>query len=189
MFFYLLIVPGLIWIFVEIIKIKKIKKHDVVLYRFCQIRRDVMVVLREKGLSQSREEYLLHKRLLEALNKTIHYYDDLKTSLFNWRKFFEYLKEVRETATEIDKFELPEDSRITELYNGFVSAWFKALYAYTPFLREILLRPIMFLLKKVFAYSYYRSLRSFIVTLNGLIEKFEVPPKISKPITAAMVVN
>ena len=64
-----------------------IKKHDRVLFRFCQIRRDLMKDLRDRyDTTLNQQEWQAAKFLLEKLNGVIQHYHSHKTTMFNLRK-------------------------------------------------------------------------------------------------------
>ena len=89
-----------------------IKKHDRVLFRFCQIRRDLMKDLRDRyDTTLNQQEWQAAKFLLEKLNGVIQHYHSHKTTMFNLRKVRQMIKsdlqKYKETQQEI-KARLPK---------------------------------------------------------------------------------
>lgn len=126
------------------VDIKRHERHDRVLFRFCQIRRDLMAELRARYQSLSREEFESMEFLLSLLDEVIQHYGRHKTAMFNFRKMRRAverdLEHYRKTEREARLTRVPP-GRITELYADFVRATAMAFVAYTPFLRtEIILR-------------------------------------------------
>ncbi|WOV91930.1 MAG: hypothetical protein R1F54_04700 [Candidatus Zeuxoniibacter abyssi] len=125
-----------------------IKKHDRVLFRFCQIRRDLMKDLRDRyDTTLNQQEWQAAKFLLEKLNGVIQHYHSHKTTMFNLRKVRQMIKsdlqKYKETQQEIKARlpEVPKDTKVYELYGDFARASWQSFFTYTPFIRtEIILR-------------------------------------------------
>ena len=75
---YIAIAPVLIYSLFIIHKFNKLKKHDTVLYRFCQIRRNIMKLLRDNYLDLTVDSYKTLRNLLRNINLAIHDYNNLK---------------------------------------------------------------------------------------------------------------
>lgn len=145
--FYILIIPILVYSLFIIVKLRNLKKHDIILYRFCQIRRDTMSLLRNKYLQLDSNEYKSLKKILEFLNHTIHYYDQNKSSLFNLRNYINFAKKYKESASKIEKIKLPENEEIKKIYKDFSIGMIYAFISYTPFIAsEIFLRFVIYIL-------------------------------------------
>ena len=76
MFFYILMIPVLFFSVLMIIHLRRLKKHDEVLYTFCQNRREIMFMIREENFALSKKDYFDLRKLAEVNNKTIRH--------FNW---------------------------------------------------------------------------------------------------------
>lgn len=123
------------------------KKDDHVLFRFCQIRRNLMGELRDRYDSLTPEEFESAKFLSEALNGVIRHYRPHKTMMFNLRtvrrlisKDLRRYKKLQESVQK-QLSGIPPDTKIAELYGDFSRASMLAFLSYTPFIIwEILLR-------------------------------------------------
>lgn len=145
--FYLLIIPVLVSSAFMIHRLRKIKKHDKVLFHFCQIRRDAMELLRNNYSEMTIEEYRAIRRVLMALNSTIHDYNDYKISIFNFRRFYRMVKNYKKTTSSIERMKLPKNSDIGKLLQDFSIGMIKAFFAYTPFLKsEIIFKLVILIL-------------------------------------------
>src|SRR6266702_1750215 len=100
MYFYFLIIPSLVVLALVCLDLCRIKKHDKVLYRFCQIRRESMSFLRKKGFSLSVHDYTVLKEMLDGLDITIHNYNACKCKVFNYRNFTSKLAELKIEASK-----------------------------------------------------------------------------------------
>lgn len=127
--------------------VKKHQKHDYVLFRFCQIRRDLMEELRGRFDTLTPCEYEAAEFLLSALNGIIRHYHNHKITMFNLRKMRRIVEsdlqchqKVREDVKQ-QLSRVPSDTKISVLYNDFFRAATVAFLSYTPFIRcEIILR-------------------------------------------------
>lgn len=143
--FYLLMVPLLLVLFCMILYLRKLKKHDIVLYRFCQLRRNTISMIAENKLTLSKEEYSSLRTLITILNSTIHNYNECKTAVFDIRNLFKHFRELKKSTNEIENLQLPDNKDIKELYFQFLFSMFYAFFAYTPFLKsEIVLTIITY---------------------------------------------
>ena len=122
----------------SLVQIKKIAKHDGVLFPLCQLRRDIMRFLYENVFENpgalSHQEYQSVKRLLGVLNATISDYDKHKTVMFNPREMAEHLEAYRRTSMLATK--VPDNSEIRELHRCFRHLLVAAFMAYTPLIRS-----------------------------------------------------
>ena len=130
------------------VNVKKHEKHDCVLFRFCQIRRDLMKDLRDRyDTTLTLQEWQAAQFLLKNINGIIQHYYSHRATMFNLRKVRQMiesdLKIYQNTQLEISKHrsELPKETEIWRLYKNFANACFQSFIAYTPFIRlEIVLR-------------------------------------------------
>ncbi len=120
------------------IQIKKIAKHDGVLFPFCQLRRDIMKFLYENVVETpgvlSRDEYASVRRLSNALDTKIRDYNRHKTVMFNMRKMAKHLEAYRLTATPA--LEISDNPTIRQFHARFGRLLVKAFIAYTPLFRS-----------------------------------------------------
>lgn len=131
--FLLMSVPAIIWL-------RRIRRHDHVLFLFCQIRRDAMALVRERQFDFEREDYIALRNLIELLNTTIDNYNEYKTVVFNVRRLANLLIKYRKTARRFDdKLRETHDPTINALSHRFVLAMMEAFLAYTPLIRLTLM--------------------------------------------------
>jgi hypothetical protein len=143
--FYVAVVPALALSAYMIYYLSRLQKHDRVLYRFCQIRREMMEFFREHGSELSPEEYSSARRLVEVLNLTIHNYKHERTRMFDGRKL---LRTLRDYEASVDAVVLADNSRDNERIRAFRTKFektlFFAFFEYTPFFRsELALRVLL----------------------------------------------
>ncbi len=127
------------------IRIRKVAKHDGVLFPLCQLRRDLMRFLYDnvfvKPNALSHEEYVSIRRLSDALDDTIHNYNQHKTLIFNFRKMVKYLRQHRHTLKRTALMNLTDSKEIQEFHARFSHCLARAFLAYTPLIHwELLLR-------------------------------------------------
>ncbi len=131
---YILFVCFLIFSFFDWMYLKKVSRHDGVLFPFCQLRRDIMSFLYENVFQNpgalSREEYAAVRRLSDTLNGTIRNYNQHKTWTFNMRKMPEHLEAYRQAADTTSN--IPNHPIIQEFHERFRRLLVKAFIAYTP---------------------------------------------------------
>jgi len=85
-------------------KIKRHIKHDKYLYKFCQLRREIMSYLRINHDVLSKTEYQATKQILDVLNIAINLYSKNEASnLFNIRKFAKFVSETKHLSDSSKK--------------------------------------------------------------------------------------
>lgn len=143
--FYAALVPVLVLSLVMIQRLHEMRKHDSVLYRFCEIRRRMMRLLRDRGSSLPADDYSGARLLLHVLNSTIHNYHQEKRRMFDGRGFIRYLREYRTTSETFESLNVLADAELQDLRNETGRAMVDGFFTYTPFLRfEILARAVLF---------------------------------------------
>ena len=134
---YILFMCFLIFSFFDWRYLKKVSRHDGVLFPFCQLRRDIMSFLYENIFQNpgalSREEYAAVRRLSDTLNGTIRNYNQHKTLMFNMREMAEHLEAYRQAADTT--LNIPNHPVIQEFHERFGRLLVKAFIAYTPLIR------------------------------------------------------
>lgn len=139
-----LLIGFLVWSLYVTHQLVKLKKHDEVLYRFCQLRRDVMLYLRENFDRLTREDYERAREILVDLDDTIHFYDEHKITRFNLRPFVVFF------IDKIKRSDLPErgavspQSPLALVAKKKGEALSEAFFRYTPWLRSELLARVIF---------------------------------------------
>ena len=123
--------------------LRRLKKHDKVLYRFCQLRRETMSIIREANFDLKPEDYAVLRALVEKTSDTIHDFNNCKVSLFNVRK----LSEQVSRAKMIEALDV-ENPQIQKLCLGYTLAMLRAFFTFTPFIKsELGLRVAPYLLR------------------------------------------
>ena len=170
--FYLTITPVLILSLCMIVYLRDMKKHDHVLYKVCQVRRDSMCYLRENWENLDKTDYIALRRLVEALNMVISNYNDHKTILFNLRKFKNFIREYKSFSKEVESIPTPQNEEIKIIYNSAWIAFFSGFFAYTPLIRsEVAMRAILLIttiLSKLGVRYINNSARQTIETISNI---------------------
>lgn len=128
------------------VQLNRTKTHDKVLYRFCQVRRDIMTLFRTKGFEISKHDYVALRQILDVVSTTIHHFNDCKATIFNIRTLARLSGEYRASEAEMKKFlpSCPEGRKIVDAYR---SAMMKAFLSYTPFIKsEVALRFFLYVM-------------------------------------------
>jgi len=94
-----------------------------------------MSKIREGNFNLSKDDYIALRHLVEATSVTIHDYNQWKTSLFNFRRFKERVRNIKTLNREIAERKISNPD-IFALYQQYTFAMFLAFIAYTPFLRS-----------------------------------------------------
>lgn len=137
MIWYILIIPMLLMQVYTFIYLRKVRRDDKALFKFCQARREIMSFLRTKeALELSQEDYIHTRHILGMTNHTIHHFNDLKPS-FNLRLFLRSMRKINaQIKAEDRKVEVVTNPQVQALANSFVTCLIGAFFTYTPFLRH-----------------------------------------------------
>jgi hypothetical protein len=94
--FYLTIVLGIILVLIAVLKKNSKINQNSALYRFCQIRRNIIknLKLELENDNLTTDELVEVQRVQTQLNKTIHFFHDLKIDVFNYKHFKNNLCEI-----------------------------------------------------------------------------------------------
>jgi hypothetical protein len=144
MLFYALITPPLLASIYMLFYLRRLKKHDKVLYRFCQLRRDAMSKIRESNFDLKFEDYVALRQLLDRTSETVHEFNNCKVSLFNIRN---YSVQVHR-AKSLEETSVQRAPEVQELTSRYALAMLVAFFTFTPFIKsELVLRGLPFVLK------------------------------------------
>lgn len=118
------------------LRLREAKRRDVVLFRFCEIRRRLVAHIYRRDMSgdMSRAEYLSARRLLAALNAIVGEYDHWRARMFNFREFVRLLGAYGKISGDLTAVAPPEDPELRALHEDAARALVLAFFAYTPFL-------------------------------------------------------
>jgi hypothetical protein len=165
--FYLAVVPALLLSGLTISRLLEMEKHDTVLFQFCEIRRDIMRLLRERGRGFSPEDYAAVRILLDVVNETIHGYHREKRRMFDGREFMRFLREYEATATAFEVLRDVQNPEIQKLRDETGRAMVVGFFRYTPFLRSEITARVLFWTASIIAKLGYRRARTFIRVLTA----------------------
>ena len=101
MFFYILLVPVIFASIFMIGRLRRLKRHDKVLYKFCKNRRELMSIIRERNFSLEKDYYFALRELTDETNGAIHFFNEYKPFHFNLRKNIAYLRRLVESKKGI----------------------------------------------------------------------------------------
>ena len=129
--------------------LRKVAKHDRVLFPFCQLRRNIMRFLREHmpndSNALSRQEYESILQLLDVVSTVIHHYNRHKTVMFNLRKVIKCIWKYRHTLKRVPPIDMTANAEIQEFHRRFEGLLARAFIEYTPLIRfELVLRMFVF---------------------------------------------
>ncbi len=174
------IAPVLVLAIFYVYIIKRLQKHDNVLYDFCQLRRDVMTVMRRDNLQIDKENYMHLNDLLVVLNHNIHYYNEHKKTTFNIENYIKYLREIKKTSNKIEQKVKIVNGEIRQLYKNYGYVMFYAFFQYTPFIRSKVVFAILLLLyqaiTKIVQGSSVKLVRalSYMIWLRGEANSYNI---------------
>ncbi len=173
MLLYLTIIPISILLVINLVHVWGLRKHDKVLFEFCQLRRDLMSILRRNLFVINEKDYLDAKELLDLTNNMIHYYNHHKKTTFNFFWFIETIKETRKSSEEI-KGRVPiVNKEINNLYGLFSNTLISAFLKYTLFLRSKIIIRLLISILQFFAKISIYKIRSAIDYLKWLEKEVE----------------
>jgi len=114
------------------------KKHDGVLFPFCQLRRDVMryryeAVMGMHGAYPRAEREAL-RRLSRELDDTIHNYRAHKTVMFNLRRIMRNIQTYKHASKAV--VDVTDNAEIRGFHDNLRRLQAKAFIAYTPMIKS-----------------------------------------------------
>lgn len=169
--FNLLIILSLVSLIFMAYHLRVLRKHDTVLYRICQVRRDTIAFLDAEWQTLTKGEYMATRQLLYALNLTINNYKNHKCVLFNIRRLRKYAREYHKFHNQMNQIDIPLDGPIRELFDKAVYAFLYGFFAYTPLIRSEVALHILRMIVKAFPFP---SFGKDPVTINTVDTMFEI---------------
>src|ERR1700758_3289461 len=112
MVFYVGMVPVLFMLARALGHLQMLKKHDHVLYGFCDIRRDLMKYLREAGSDLSAKDYAFAMDIAGLLNHTVHNYRQHKERTFIFPVFASWMKDFQASVKELERLPKVENETL-----------------------------------------------------------------------------
>lgn len=168
MAFYIILGPVMLLMVFMIFKLHQIKKHDSVLFRFCQLRRDIMGYLRKDFDSITKSDHNEVRMLLRLLNSTIHDYDEHKKGLFKINKFIVQAKTVYKSVNEAKRKESKNNDVIKGFYKDYGKIMLIAYLTYTPFLKSKIIIAVLTAILEFLAKYFNRYIKHHITFLEWL---------------------
>lgn len=163
--FYVLIIPVILLLAYNLFRLRQIMLHDQVLYKFCQLRRDVIRTIDEDVDNYSKQEYRQIRLLLDELNSTIRNFSHMKTNIFTFKMFLELAKAYIDfNATKKTKAIKPSENMVIySLYARYSKSLMDGFISYVPLLQYRLIISL--------AYAIVKTLATF--GLNGVLNKID----------------
>lgn len=141
----LLLAPVVVLLLVAISQMREMRRHDTVLFQFCEIRRSLMKLLRDEGPTMDYGDYAFARGMLQALNSTIHHYKEHKSRMFNVRQFYLLVKQYRASAEALAEMPTTCNDKLRDLQFEFGKTVFFGFLTFTPFYRaELTLRTLIY---------------------------------------------
>jgi hypothetical protein len=162
MFFYLVIVPAIIMVVVMIFELSIINKHDKVLFQFCQLRRNMLAYVRQKGITMPEADYVLMNELLDFVGNTIHDFKYLKEEVFNVRKAKKLAITSKMAQREKHVFMSTDNKKIKVFQNQVRFCLINSILAYTPFLKYELVLRVLYAFGSLMARFSYQKSKNFL---------------------------
>lgn len=169
---YIFIVPALIILASGIFELRRIQKHDNVLFAYAQLRRNILFYLKEYGMKISDTDYKIVNELLDRVDATIHHFTDFKTTYFNIRKLRKLTKKLKlqeiKTGFVLKKTQNKDINKLQKQYEYLIV---KSCFTYTPFFRSEVFLKISFLVFKLFILAGVKKWQNLINDINWLKDK------------------
>lgn len=149
--FYVLTIPIILLLAYNLFRLRQIRLHDEVLYKFCQLRRDVVRTIDEDINGYSKQEYRQIRLLLDQLNSTIRNFTHMKKNIFTFKIFLELVKAYIDFNTKrgSKSIKRSENDSIVLLYTQYNKTLIDGFISYVPFLRYRLIVSLMYTLIKL----------------------------------------
>lgn len=125
------------------------RRHDSVLFNFCDIRRDVLNYLRKNFDTISKEEYRSLRDTLDKMNNTIHYFDKYKSLVFNVREIKEMIRRFYSTIERVQEMKKNKNEEIKTMLLRYEHASLIGLVRFSPFATTRLITFLFIILIKL----------------------------------------
>ncbi|MBI1806796.1 MAG: hypothetical protein HYR76_07085 [Ignavibacteria bacterium] len=131
-----------------------------------------MKLLRDDSENLAKDDYVALRPFIKLLDMTIHDYKELKVSLFNFRRFLEYLRNFKITNHSFEQIKWDDNPKLSGLRKDYGYALVSAFFSYTPLIRsEIILKFVLFTLKMFGKETYSTMLE----TIDAMTKEFDFP--------------
>jgi len=171
MFYFLMAVALLanLWM---IWRVRKMKRHDGVLYRYCELRRQAMQYLRDEDkLSQlPRQDYIALRKMICMMNITIEQYKNHKLVMFNLREFVKYFRAYASANKKAAAITIIDNKEIEDLRKGLMKALFFGFMTYTPFIRSEIVVRLTIMILSFLAKAGIRKVNAYVASLKEIQE-------------------
>jgi len=139
--FYFLIIPTFAISIIYLIDFLRIRKHDSVLFQFCDLRRTIMQYLRKNYETITEEEYNYINKILGSTNIAIHDYNELKKKIFDLSHLWRNANLTRTHVLEVESVTPPNNQIIKDFGIAYNRTLLTAFIMYTP-VTSIILPPL-----------------------------------------------
>lgn len=165
MMFYVTMIPVLILSALMIGSLRRLEKHDRVLYRFCEVRRQLMRLLRDSAHELSREDYAVVRIMLDIVGGNIHDYHETKQQLLNGRQFLRRLRRYSTTVGAVHELEAA-DPRVRKIQTEFGRTILFGFFQYTPLLRSEIIARLLVASASLFARFGWHQMKNLAAALR-----------------------
>lgn len=173
MFFTFIITIISLSLFYNFLIIRKCKRHDIYLYKFCSLRREIMSYLRINHDLISKKEYKAIKQALNITNSTINLYSrNEATNLFNIRKFVKFVKNTKNLSDQSLKWIECDNKTISTFQKKLRYNIIATFFAYTPFIMTEIMVNFLYLLGLFFVRIHIQKLKKWGSRFLDLNENF-----------------
>jgi hypothetical protein len=184
MFFYALMTPVLVAMIFMIHRLRAMAKHDRVLHRLCELRREMMAFLRKNPYSLTREEYHELRELIELTNTTIHNYNAFKKEFVGIGPRIEYGRKCERMDKQIHNRQVKSEF-VSELYQKFTFTMFIAVLTFIPWPKlAIKITPVVLYVVTRIGITYLNTrlkrMAEFFSWLRQRSEEYAYPPPVGK---------
>ena len=134
----------LIWQIYAWLEIHSIHKHDLILYQFCQLRRNMNRFIEGNWESLTKTEYEQYIILQDHINATISNFREIKVKYFNVKKLHQIHEDAVESSELVEKLlRNSSNEALNRLLLEYKYCVVLGFFAYTPWLREKIIAQIL----------------------------------------------
>jgi hypothetical protein len=134
--FYWMAVPAIILLAFDLRYLYRMRKDDIVLYRFCELRRHTVQLIADNAEGLTADDYLYARYMLEVMNSTVSAFKRNRHLMFNLRAFIRFLRRYKLSAEDIARVPRTQREDLMKIEREFAGAMGKGFIAYTPFMRS-----------------------------------------------------
>jgi len=151
-----------------------IRKHDKVLYDFCNVRRSMMKYLRDNFETINKRDYVNIRTSLDLLNNSIRHFDHYKHHVFNIKNLAPMLKTAKQNLTQTKKLQESVNPEVKKLVQCYEKSFLLAFFRFTPLLKTKLVLAISLFLLYILLHFANKYCRNWIYTIKSAIEAVKI---------------